>query len=81
MNAPSAYTLTKHHALGNDFLVLDRGTLSDGPEPDWPDLAHRWCDRRTGIGADGLLILDVVNAGHLAMELFNADGSRAEMSG
>ena len=81
MNASSAYTLTKHHALGNDFLVLDRGTLSDGPEPDWPDLALRWCDRRSGVGADGLLILDVVDAGHLAMELFNADGSRAEMSG
>ena len=81
MNASSAYTLTKHHALGNDFLVLDRGTLSDGPEPDWPDLALRWCDRRSGVGADGLLILDVVDAGYLAMELFNADGSRAEMSG
>lgn len=81
MNSPSALTLTKHHALGNDFLVLDRGALPDAPEPDWPALARRWCDRRSGIGADGLLILEVVGAGHLAMELFNADGSRAEMSG
>jgi len=42
----------------------------------------RWCDRRRGLGADGLLVLGPA-AGDtaLSMTLFNADGSRAEMSG
>lgn len=81
MNDPSAYTLTKHHALGNDFLVLDKGQLRNGATVDWPRLARTWCDRRTGIGADGLLLLEVRDRTHLTMELFNADGSPAEMSG
>ena len=46
-------TFTKHHGLGNDFLVaLDE--VSDGAAHLGPDDARRWCDRQTGIGADGL---------------------------
>jgi diaminopimelate epimerase len=71
--------LTKHHGLGNDFLVCDTSQV-DGDAP-WPQLARRWCDRRTGIGADGLLLLTFVGSDELSMVLFNADGSRAEMSG
>jgi diaminopimelate epimerase len=73
--------LTKHHGLANDFLVYD---LAQGdPAQGWADLARRWCKRRTGIGADGLLLLgrDVDDPSHLTMVLHNADGSRAEMSG
>lgn len=72
--------LTKHHGLGNDFLVLlDR----DGDGPVTPELARELCDRHLGIGADGLLRAtptptDGVDA---RMELYNADGSVAEMSG
>lgn len=71
--------LTKHHGLGNDFLVLiDR----DGAYAALPELARAVCDRRTGIGADGLLRVSPGPAGaDVAMELHNADGSRAEMSG
>ena len=75
--------LTKHHGLANDVLVVldevnGRELTIDG------DLAVRLCDRRRGIGADGLIHgaapapdtdVDVV------MHLYNADGSRAEMSG
>lgn len=43
--------------------------------------SRRWCDRRFGVGADGLLLLDIQGPQHLSMVLFNADGSRAEMSG
>ena len=72
-------TLTKHQALGNDFLVYD---LRQGkPSVAWDALARRWCDRRFGVGADGLLILENHGERHLAMLLFNADGSRAEISG
>jgi diaminopimelate epimerase len=71
--------LTKHHGAGNDFLVLldpdGRRTLS-GAE------ARALCDRRHGVGADGL-IRGVVDrhARELTMELYNADGTVAEMSG
>lgn len=74
-------TLTKHHGLGNDFLVYD---LAQGEPPGmWPVLAQRWCHRRTGVGADGLLTLqrDPDDTSHLTMMLHNADGTRAEMSG
>lgn len=71
-------SLSKHHGLGNDFLVYD---LAQGdPGAPWSELARRWCTRTTGIGADGLLLLGISGA-HLSMRLFNADGSLAEMSG
>jgi diaminopimelate epimerase len=77
--------LTKHHGLANDFLVVldevnGRGRPIDG------DLAVRLCDRRTGVGADGLIHGALPTEGSadgidVVMHLFNADGSRAEMSG
>lgn len=68
--------LTKHHGLANDFLVLAEGD-SAGPAE-----AIAWCDRRRGIGADGLLVHGPAVPGTDAtMILWNADGSRAEMSG
>jgi diaminopimelate epimerase len=72
---PDTLHLTKHHGLGNDFLVLlDQG--GDG------DLAVRLCDRRFGLGADGLLLGMPGDEDHdLVMRLHNADGSVAEMSG
>jgi diaminopimelate epimerase len=72
-------TLTKHHGLGNDFLVCDTAQLAaDAPVSKFAEL---WCDRRRGVGADGLLMLTVEHPDELAMVLYNADGSRAEMSG
>jgi len=75
--------LTKHHGLGNDFLVVFHPGVDDLAE-----LARRVCDRRRGIGADGLLVAESPPAGDdrttkysATMVLFNADGSRAEMSG
>ncbi|MCC6436972.1 MAG: diaminopimelate epimerase [Acidimicrobiales bacterium] len=74
--------LTKHHGLGNDFLVA---IVEDPARYDCPVLAKRLCDRRRGIGADGLIITSFTagnNGGADAtMALHNADGSRAEMSG
>lgn len=70
--------LTKHHGLGNDFLVAvePERTLS-------PTDALAWCDRRRGIGADGLIAAEPLSSdGSLwSMTLWNADGSRAEISG
>ena len=71
-------SLSKHHGLGNDFLVYD---LAQGDQSNWPQLAQQWCERSTGIGADGLLLLTIVDNTTLGMRLYNADGSIAEMSG
>jgi diaminopimelate epimerase len=68
--------LTKHHGLGNDFLVAFHPHVDD-----LPALARRLCDRRRGIGADGLLIGESESGFAARMVLYNSDGSRAEMSG
>ena len=71
--------LTKHHGLGNDFLVL---LDFDGTHPVSPEEAVALCHRRIGLGADGLLRVTAgTNGADVTMELHNADGSRAEMSG
>lgn len=89
--------LTKHHGLGNDFLVL---VDPAGEQVVSPDMARALCDRHRGIGADGFIHVTAgaadayvtagaagadVTAGaagaDVTMVLFNADGSRAEMSG
>ena len=67
---------TKMHGAGNDFVVLDgvRGEL-----PPIEPLARRICDRRFGVGCDQLLVVRPSRAADFAMEIWNADGSRAEM--
>jgi diaminopimelate epimerase len=81
--------LTKHHGLGNDFLVLL--DLEGSQEVD-AGLARALCDRHRGIGADGLIRASRPVEGApsgagtgagpvLRFELYNADGSGAEMSG
>ncbi len=74
----STITITKHHGLGNDFLVVFDPPVVDD---ELPDLARRWCDRRRGVGADGLLVATDATGYAARMVLYNADGSRAEMSG
>ncbi|MBV8170943.1 MAG: diaminopimelate epimerase [Candidatus Eremiobacteraeota bacterium] len=72
--------LTKCQATGNDFVLFDDRARSALP---YPDLARQVCDRRFGIGADGLLVLaaaDSPQAG-IRMRIFNPDGSEAEMCG
>jgi diaminopimelate epimerase len=81
LNTPDMPTLslTKHHGARNDFLVLIDGA---GVTPLGPDLVRALCDRRFGVGADGVIrVLDGEGRADLAMELTNADGSGAEMSG
>lgn len=72
----TSLTLTKHHGFGNDFLVVFHP-----PDVDLPQLARRLCDRRRGIGADGLLVGESDPHHAAQMTLFNADGGPAEMSG
>ena len=67
---------TKMHGAGNDFVVLD-GIRQELP-PIGP-LAARLCDRHFGIGADQLLVVRPSGSVDFRMEIYNADGSQAEM--
>jgi diaminopimelate epimerase len=67
----------KAHAYGNDFLYVRRDAV-DGVPLD--GLAREVCERHTGIGADGLIVYEPTADG-ASMQLFNADGSRSEVSG
>ncbi len=63
----------KAHGAGNDFLL----TWADqAPEGDLQSIARAICDRHTGIGGDGWMLVKPE-----AIRLFNADGSEAEISG
>jgi len=68
---------SKAHAYGNDFLYV-RGADVSGRALD--ALARAICDRHAGAGADGLIVWEPTPDG-ASMRLFNADGSRSEVSG
>ncbi len=66
---------TKMHGLGNDFLVVD------GPIDLEPHQVAILCDRRLGVGADGVLVVSRVDETSVRMRYYNADGGIAEMCG
>ena len=69
----------KANACGNDFLLID-GMHAPA---DLSAFSKRICDRRRGVGADGVewLFPDATNQADVRARLFNADGSEAEISG
>ncbi|MGW3917312.1 diaminopimelate epimerase [Streptomyces sp. NPDC005070] len=69
----------KVHGAGNDFALIT-GTAED-LDKDWADTARRLCARRTGIGADGLVISAPLGPDLRGVACFNADGSVATMCG
>ena len=81
--------VSKFDAWGNDFLVLDLAEVDAyrsvaapvTDTPDWAAVARAWCDRSSGVGADGLLLLQRIDDINARMKLYNSDGSSAEMSG
>ena len=77
--------VSKFDAWGNDFLVLDVAQLRsaglDEAAVVWPEVSRAWCNRASGVGADGLLLLERIDDVNARMRLYNSDGSTAEMSG
>ena len=79
---------SKYQGLGNDFLVVDLRDVSPDPSPEklvdgqFP-LARALCDRRYGVGGDGVLTLSAPTSPEAVatMRVLNADGSEAEMCG
>ncbi|NNF57772.1 MAG: diaminopimelate epimerase [Rhodothermaceae bacterium] len=73
---------TKMNGAGNDFIVLDNRFLHFN-DAELSGLARRFCPRRTGVGADGILALNPpeTDGAHFRMRYFNADGSLGTMCG
>lgn len=69
----------KMHGAGNDFILLDDRT-SFFPCAD-SALVRRLCDRRAGIGSEGLLLIQSSARGNFRMRFFNPDGAEADMCG
>ncbi len=70
--------VTKMHGLGNDFVLFHD---PEGATKDYTELAKEVCDRRTGIGADGIVVVMPSDVADVRMRIVNADGSEAEMCG
>ncbi|MBK9254309.1 MAG: diaminopimelate epimerase [Saprospiraceae bacterium] len=76
MNIP----FSKYQGTGNDFILLDQRSIK------WIDvsdqkLIEKMCDRRFGIGADGLILLENSDKFAFRMIYFNADGNQSTMCG
>jgi diaminopimelate epimerase len=68
----------KYQGLGNDFVILDRRASGEDISA---ERAQALCDRRLGIGADGVLVVLPEDGGRSRMVVHNADGSESEMCG
>jgi diaminopimelate epimerase len=70
----------KMHGLGNDFVVID--AINQNLENiDLSEFAQNICNRHFGIGADGLILATLSDSSDIRMQIFNSDGSEAEMCG
>jgi diaminopimelate epimerase len=67
---------TKMQATGNDFVVIEAKRNRD-----WPALAKTMCERRFGVGADGIILVMPSKKADIRMRMFNPDGSEAEACG
>jgi diaminopimelate epimerase len=70
----------KMHGLGNDYIVIDNRNQKI-KDKKLTVLAKKLCERRLGIGADGLLLVYNSENANVKMRIFNADGTEAEMCG
>lgn len=73
----------KYSGCGNDFILVDNRLVDNctGRLLPHPDAIARLCARATGIGADGLLLVENSSSDTAKMRIFNADGKEAEMCG
>lgn len=71
---------TKMHGCGNDYIYVN-GAEEKLAQEEKPELVRRLSDRHFGIGGDGVIFINPSDEADFEMEMYNADGSRAEMCG
>ena len=71
---------TKMEGCGNDYVYIDGAKEVIAPE-EKPDFVRRVSDRHFGIGSDGVIFINPSTEADFEMEMYNADGTRAEMCG
>lgn len=69
---------TKMHGAGNDYIYVD---CTKYPIHNPEELSIEWSKAHTGIGSDGLVLIDKTTKADFSMRIFNADGSEAMMCG
>lgn len=75
------FSFTKLHGNGNDFILIDEYEKEVIPDDFKAEFAAQYCDRRFGIGGDGVLYLSKSTKADIKMRLFQPDRSEAEMCG
>ena len=75
------FEIIKCHGSGNDFIMVDATRLDSCCAVDWSAFARVACDRATGIGSDGVLLVVRNDEGIYGMDMLNPDGTHAEMCG
>ena len=71
---------TKMHGCGNDYVYINGIQEQVAPDKK-PELVRRLSDRHFGIGGDGVIFINQGKTAEFEMEMYNADGSRAQMCG
>jgi diaminopimelate epimerase len=80
--SPVAIPFIKASACGNDFLLIESAALQGDSTPkDLAELTKHICDRRNGVGADGVEWMYPHPSADIEIRLINSDGSEAEISG
>lgn len=69
---------TKMHGAGNDYIYIN---MLEFPIQNPEELSIKWSAFHTGIGSDGLVLIDKSDIADFSMHIFNADGSEAMMCG
>ena len=70
----------KYHALKNDFIVIEKDNFRISYDK-LSELALSICNRRSGVGADGIAVISKSKEADIKLDIFNSDGSWAEKSG
>ncbi len=71
---------TKMQGCGNDYIYIN-GATEKIAQTDKPDFVRKISDRHFGVGGDGAIFINPSDEADFEMEMYNADGSRAEMCG
>ena len=73
------FNFQKYQGTGNDFVIIDNRNL-EFPKDDI-QMIERICDRRFGIGADGLMLVENADGYDFKMVYYNSDGRQSTMCG